>query len=71
MKNLFTISVPFRGLVISNAWRSLNEFTPYISVPFRGLVISNAINEFAPYGEDGFPSPFGVSLFQIPPPAAQ
>ena len=87
MKN---VSVPFRGLVISNEreekswiigksfrplsgsryfkfrWHLINLLSKCVSVPFRGLVISNE-QTTPPLSEavTPFPSPFGVSLFQI------
>ena len=59
------VSVPFRGYLISNTpAEKAMLFKAMVSVPFRGYLISN-LGIDVKEEVRGFPSPFGVILFQI------
>ena len=58
-----SISVPFRGSLISNVMDKLNKKIMKLSVPFRGpLILNGKLPTIVNY-IDIFPSPFGVLLF--------
>ena len=41
------------------------SFTSSVSVPSRGILFPNASNEYVANDETAFPSPLGVSYFQM------